>query len=377
MRRPLCRIVFGVSALALFALASRGQAAKPDDTIRAAVMSHAYDLTRNGRDFLLFEAKSADYFLLGELHGDNEIPQFIHEIWPEMWKRDYLHIAAEISPWTAHQLETGPPGTAADIQGLWTRKQAVDVHRFASPKTAVLWGCDMEEIHPEFLIEELARLNPSNTSVPQMNDITKDGYRRDVAARLLLLLHKGKISQDEIVNDISLQQNLAATLEIDLNRSNPESKMSAQNEREILMKTQFLVHLRMQKPNSKLFLRFGRNHLHRGYDARGVSTLGNFIVEFGLSQNQKTFNVGAFGAGGQATLMGETFSADERGDELAFDYLAQQAKYPATVFDLRPLRPLLHAIPQEKRSPLEVNLLYWADAYDALICYKNVTPLQN
>jgi hypothetical protein len=45
------------------------------------------------------------------------------------------------------------------------------------------------------------------------------------------------------------------------------------------------------------------------------------------------------------------------------------------VYDLRPLRPLLHAVPQEKRSPLETNLIYWVDSYDALICYKAVTPL--
>ena len=75
--------------------------------------------------------------------------------------------------------------------------------------------------------------------------------------------------------------------------------------------------------------------------------------------------------------MGETFDADERQDELTFALLAEKAKYSATVFDLRPLRPLLHAIPQEKRSALQTNLIYWADSYDALICYKYVTPLKD
>jgi hypothetical protein len=146
----------------------------------------------------------------------------------------------------------------------------------------------------------------------------------------------------------------------------------------LLMKTQFLAHFRKAGPDGggKVLLRFGRNHLHRGYDARGISTLGNFVAEFAISRGESVFNVGAFGAGGKATLMGETFSMDERGDELAFAWLAGQAKYPATVFDLRPLRPILHAISAEKRTPLDINLIYWSDAYDALICYKNVTPLQ-
>ncbi len=75
-------------------------------------------------------------------------------------------------------------------------------------------------------------------------------------------------------------------------------------------------------------------------------------------------------------MMGETFDADERQDELAFALLAEIAKYPATLYDLRPLRELLHRIPHEKRSALQTNLIYWTDSYDALICYKTITPLK-
>jgi hypothetical protein len=57
--------------------------------------------------------------------------------------------------------------------------------------------------------------------------------------------------------------------------------------------------------------------------------------------------------------------------------LAEQAKYAETVYDLRPIRQMLHQIPQEKRSALENNLVYWADSYDALICYKTVTPIKS
>jgi hypothetical protein len=104
--------------------------------------------------------------------------------------------------------------------------------------------------------------------------------------------------------------------------------------------------------------------------------LGNFTVGFAISKGRKAFNVGAFGAGGKETLLGNTWNADERQDELAFALLAETAKYSATLFDLRPIRALLHRVPQEKRSPLQSNLIYWADSYDALICYKVVTPLK-
>jgi len=75
-------------------------------------------------------------------------------------------------------------------------------------------------------------------------------------------------------------------------------------------------------------------------------------------------------------VLGSNWDADERQDEPAFALLAEKAKYPATLFDLRPLRALLHDVPWEKRSETQRNLAYWADSYDALVCYQTVTPLQ-
>ena len=377
MRRHVGQLILCLTVLGL-PLTQSAQAPSPDGDILTALENHQYDLATTGRDFLLTEARSNDFFLLGELHGENEIPDLLPTLWPQMWRDGYRHVAAEVSPWTANQLETAPaPGP--HIQGLWTHKQAADIRAFASPGTTVLWGCDMEEMHPEYLIRDLAALNPANPQLKQMASLASNGYNRKMASDLLALMQSSHAEHDAVVNSISLRQNLLATLEIETNRARPESRMTAQNQRELLMKMQFLEHLRASgsDPASKVFLRFGRNHLHRGYDARGISTLGNFVTEFAVSRGQKAFNVGAFGAGGKASLMGETWNADERQDEPTFALLAGHARYSATVFDLRPLRPLLHAIPADKRTPLEINLIYWADSYDALICYKNVTPLKD
>ena len=34
----------------------------------------------------------------------------------------------------------------------------------------------------------------------------------------------------------------------------------------------------------------------------------------------------------------------------------------------------LHQIPTAKLETREANLLYWADSYDAIVCYREVTP---
>jgi hypothetical protein len=74
-------------------------------------------------------------------------------------------------------------------------------------------------------------------------------------------------------------------------------------------------------------------------------------------------------------LAWQTLSADERQDELAFALLASLSGSDATLFELRDLRPILHAIPSERRTLLETNLTYWADSYDFLLCYPTVSPL--
>jgi hypothetical protein len=339
--------------------------------------NNQYDLEHEGRIFLLAEAKRNTFFLLGELHGDNEIPALLNGLWPQFWDGGYRFVAGELSPWAANQLQFVSKEKSGVILSLWTGQEVEGVRSFADANTSVLWGCDMEEEQPQYLIRELASLNPKESALAGMVALTKDGYDRTKAPELLSLLEATQNAKDQTVNDISLRENLLATLQIEKDRLKPETKMSAQEKRELLMKEQFLTHFRhdaTKVPGSKVLLRFGRNHLHRGYDARGISTLGNFVAEFAISQGKSTFNVGAFGAGGTAALFGQVWDADERQDELAFAALAERAKYQATVFDLRPIRPLLHQIPEHNRTDLDRNLIYWADAYDALICFKNVTP---
>jgi hypothetical protein len=370
-------MIFGISVVAAASTATLHRVTdQADDRILTTLASHQYDVESEGRNFLLNEAKNSRFFLLGELHGDKEIPALLRVLWPEMWRQGYRYIGAEVSPWAAHQLESVPAGKGPEVRGLWTKQEATDVHALADAD--VVWGCDMEEEQPQFLIRQLAALNPGDSNLRRAVELTKDGYNRTMAPALLDLARQSKGDEDEVLNDVSLRENLVATLVIEKNRLGPDTNMIAQDERERLMKEQFLEHYRHHSTPgtpSRVLLRFGRNHLHRGYDARGISTLGNLIAEFALAQGGKVFNVGAFGAGGKATLLGNTWNADEREDELAFALLAEKAKYPATLFDLRSIRTLLHRIPPEKRSALQNNLIYWADSYDALICYKTVTPL--
>jgi hypothetical protein len=343
------------------------------DNTRDILVAHALPLREAGQIALVEEARNHDFFLLGELHGETNIPDLLAALWPRLWDAGYHHAAAEVSPWAAQLLQS-PSHDGENSMGLWTREQSSVVRQFAAPEQNVLWGCDIEENRPDELIREMARVNPDNSALQEMVRITARGYKREQASDLLRLAESAKPGKDESFNGISLWRSIHDTLAVEALRSSPGSRLSASNSRERVMKELFLAHYR-QEPGGKVFLRFGRNHLHRGYDARGVSTLGNFVAEWALSQGKTAFNVGAFAAGGKEHLGGKTFDADERQDELTFAVLADLANGKDTLFDLRPLRPVLHAIPADKRSPLQVNLVYWSDSYDFLICYPVASPL--
>jgi hypothetical protein len=361
------RLAAVFAVLGFFVSALNGQVA---DSVSASLQQTQYDLSGNGRVFLLDEASRASFFMLGELHGENEIPALVRSLWTSMWEAGYRHVAAEISPWAADRLEFG---SNAPIFGLWTQPEATFVTSLKRDRTAVLWGCDIEEAQPHLLIRELAAANPATTDLQAAADMVKTGYQRRMAQALLQRVQAATVAKDPLIGGVSLHNSLIRTLEVESDRF-AGTTLSASIRRERVMKD--LLHERWAKTrNAKVFLRFGRNHLHRGIDRRGVSTLGNFVAELAAAEGLQAFNVAAFAGGGKIRLLGPATDFDERGDDPAFAYLASIARYPATVFDLRPMRQPLHRLPSSTRSATETSLMYWADSYDAIIFYREVTPL--
>jgi hypothetical protein len=311
--------------------------------------------------------------MLGELHGENEIPELIRNLWPAMWEAGYRHVAAEVSPWAANQLESG--SREVPIIGPWTQPEATFVTSLKRDALSVLWGCDIEEMQPHFLIRELATANPESKGFQTAVDMVKDGYQRRMSPALLQLVEGAAVARDPSIGGVSLRDNITRSLEVEKDRLSG-SRLSASLRREGVMKNLFHEYW-AKADTTKVFLRFGRNHLHRGIDRRGVSTLGNFVTELATAKRLQTFNVAAFAGGGRIRLVGPAMDFDERRDDPAFGYLASIARYSATVFDLRPLREPLHRLPENKRSAVETSLVYWADSYDAMIFYREVTPLKS
>ena len=236
-------------------------------------------------------------------------------------------------------------------------------------------GSDIEELQPHLLIRALAETNPQDQTLQSMLTVTKDGYKRTQAAQLLALARGMGDVKDSVPGGISLRQQVVRTLEVEVERANRQGndRLAASVRRETVMKEFFLAHYRAAGGKPKVMTVFGQNHLHRGIDRRGVSTLGNFVAELAIAEGVRSFHVVLFAAGGKINFFGLQ-DIDQRNDDPALGVFASAARYPATLFDLRPIRRALHQIAPDKLSASDSGLLYWADSYDALVCYREVTP---
>ena len=198
-----------VISLSLF-LVSGSLLAAPvvtEDAIRTTLAAHAVPLHGAGEARLLAEARSHEFFLLGELHGEHEIPELMKDLWPQLWAAGYRHVAGELSPWAVEHLD--------QAKRLWTQDQAALVDQFTGPKQHIVWGCDIDEGQPERLVADTAKLNPEDATLKQMVALTAQGYNRKQAPQLLSLSETDHPAKDITIGGISLWSNLRQTLRVE------------------------------------------------------------------------------------------------------------------------------------------------------------------
>jgi hypothetical protein len=82
-----------------------GVRAPAQDAASDVLLKHQWDLSAEGRTFLLKEASIASFLLVGGLHGDKETPALVEALWPGLRDSGYRYIVGEMSPWAAGRLK--------------------------------------------------------------------------------------------------------------------------------------------------------------------------------------------------------------------------------------------------------------------------------
>ncbi|MEK7727841.1 MAG: hypothetical protein AAB354_05465 [candidate division KSB1 bacterium] len=119
-------------------------------------------LKGSGADFLLREAKAAQFFLIGEDHGIAEVPEFTSALFQQINTMGYHHFAIETGPLTAQLLKrlAAEPNAQQAFSAFhkknpfavpffnWQEEAALLVAALkgAKPGLQPLWGLDQEFI---------------------------------------------------------------------------------------------------------------------------------------------------------------------------------------------------------------------------------------
>jgi hypothetical protein len=112
------------------------------------------------------------------------------DLWREMWKEGYRHIAGELSPWAAHQLELVPAGKALKFWGFGQSERLRTCTRSQLRMTVSFGVVISKRSSRNGWSAELARLNLHDSRLQRMAELTNNGYSREKAPEQLELLNR-------------------------------------------------------------------------------------------------------------------------------------------------------------------------------------------
>jgi len=422
------RLLLGGLAAASAALAAQSNAAdtppkkeapKPslDDKLieraRQNRMPIAYDgkrFTGAGWDLILAEGKASQFFMFGEEHGCAEVPALVREIFLALKPAGFEHLALEISSPIAADLDEAarggidglkrfytdsPPGTA-----FYTMKEEAEMLaavRAAFPgESQVLWGLDYEVLQDRRLIARLKAKAPASAkdAVAALDAASTESWRQfdethnpqfifSFAGDPALVKKIRAAWPNPDPDSLSILDTLEGTLEA--NRFYVDEKYFASNIRRAdLNRANFIRYWREAKARGKTpktMFKFGANHMFRGRSMTECYDTGNLVAETAALEGAKSFHifVGPPKTSEHAELDPTTFrygkTRAETFDELGVDFLADQAlPQDFTLFDLRPLRPLM---PGSVTRTADANLARVIHGFDAMVVLTGSKPSTN
>lgn len=315
-------------------LAMTGMAFAQDDSdgdaaLRALLEENVHELSVGpsglsgpGARLLLDRARQAQFVALGEQHGTADIGEFAHAWFLAIQPEGFNYMAVEVGPHStraAEQLLAGPEGAfeadaLARAGGLAypflffqnDADLARDVVRLHEGQGPALWGLDQEFIAAGSILLDELRLLAVN-----------EAQRTVVAAIEAALAEQpfligaapqsqwagwadawGEGEGSEMLADILHSNAIYAPFS-----GRGGNVWLANQTREDNIKRIFAEQFAAAEARDgippRVFLKFGGNHLARWNPASRISSLGNFLTEWGHPRGFTLFNVMADCAGGE------------------------------------------------------------------------------
>ncbi len=369
-------------------------------------------LNGDGAPILRQALHDAQFIAIGEQHGTQEVPQFVAAVCRAMAQDGLDALAVEagpfavahIQPWTQQRDGAGmlrlTEQDFPDFIAFFAWKQEFDL--LTACETAVqpppaLWGLDQEFLGaPAFLLQSATKAGGDdavNAAARALLDQCRGFTRESVASgdwkkscvfRLsdadLARLHAAVVRGGG-PHLITLVSALLKTRHIYTQHETGHA-YEANRERALLLKANFLtdynaLSAHLKRP-PRVLLKFGANHLYRGFDTTNLADLGNFVTEFADGLGTTSLHIAVLGlrgtsaenAGpGKPSKVATMQPAGMTGGEFGFlgPLVAQADADGMTMFDMRPLRSHLASI-----EPIDRELERLILGYDLVILIPSV-----
>jgi hypothetical protein len=350
----------------------------PQDQLLQALQANRLSLTLTdgrpsgpGWDWLVQQARTARFTLIGEEHGVAETAQLTAALFSALRGSGYTRMAVELSPPIAHDIETAArKGGVKAIEdflktpGIFTFSNLHEEAQFladvvaAAPKNErVLYGFDREIFSDRYLISKLepkvpagaraafARLKEADDSARAKNARTgnpDDLFFLSQDSALATALRAAWPNPDP--ESDAVLRTLEGSLAIETAERNggmfPYAERRAQ-----YMRSNTAALLRGNP--TRILMKFGYNHSIRGPDYVNTFDLGTMADEVAALTGDRAFHILVIpGPGSRQAVLGNGFvsvatdSVDEfrAGGQRLTRVLANPNATGHEVFDLRPLR---------------------------------------
>ena len=361
-----------------------------------------------GAPFLEKELSEAQFVAIGEEHGTREVPQFVWATCRAMAQNSLDAMAIESGPLVTAQLQqwTAKNGSSTglvefekqypDSIAFFNWRQEFDLlshcQQAAAPHVLHLWGLDQEFLgSPKFILQQILDTQPgpqaeviaqkiqAQCSVDEQKGIASGGWKDACMLRLSPVDLANLQFAVERAQNRRAKELTAALIKTQHIYSFHESGYSyeANRERAVLLKHNFLADYEQLSKTTgrppRVLLKFGGNHLFKGFDETDLNDLGNFITEFADGLGSSSLHIQVSGIRGTDEMKfgpgqpDRAVAKDVTPDSLAPLY-AQVYPEGWTVFDLRPLRSRFVSFGHVDRD-LE-RLIF---GYDMLVLIPEVT----
>jgi len=374
-----------------------------------------YELTVQKAQFggpgaaVLEKALSAAQFVaIGEEHGTREVPEFVWATCRTMAQNGLDAMAIEAGPLVTAQLRrwTARNDGGADLLAFEKRypdsiaffywRQEFDLlahcQQASLPHSLQLWGLDQEFLgSPSFILQQIVETRPGREaeSIARNLQARCDAdTRKGIASgkwRDGCLLRLTGVDLSRLQSAVKrsgnrrAQRMAAALVKTQHIYSFHEGghRYDANRERALLLKQNFLADYRQLLQGTgrppRVLLKFGANHLFRGFNETDLNDLGNFITEFADGLGSTSLHIEVLGIRGEDEAEvgpGQADRAVAKDPEPGALAPLYSEAYPGgwTVFDLRPLRSQLASVGHVDRD-LE-RLIF---GYDMLVLVPQVT----